>query len=126
MHFKPPGDDVDKRTGVATPVIADTDSPTPGHDPGKPGDRPSAWSSLASKLILFVFASTFITATIVSWISIQSTSGALREMIGLTLGVVESRVSQIHSSAVLRLRTALATLRGNNSTEEVKPRKSKR
>jgi diguanylate cyclase (GGDEF)-like protein len=28
-----------------------------------------------------VFASTFITATIVSWISIQSTSGALREMI---------------------------------------------
>jgi RNA polymerase sigma factor for flagellar operon FliA len=32
--------------------------------------------------------------------------------IGLTLGVVESRVSQIHSSAVLRLRTALAGLRG--------------
>jgi RNA polymerase sigma factor for flagellar operon FliA len=31
--------------------------------------------------------------------------------IGLTLGVVESRVSQIHSSAVLRLRTALANLR---------------
>jgi len=28
--------------------------------------------------------------------------------IGLTLGVVESRVSQIHSSAVLRLRTALS------------------
>ena len=27
--------------------------------------------------------------------------------IGLTLGVVESRVSQIHSSAVLRLRSAL-------------------
>ena len=33
--------------------------------------------------------------------------------IGLTLGVVESRVSQIHSSAVLRLRTALAGLRGS-------------
>ncbi len=31
--------------------------------------------------------------------------------IGLTLGVVESRVSQIHSSAVLRLRSALASLR---------------
>jgi RNA polymerase sigma factor for flagellar operon FliA len=31
--------------------------------------------------------------------------------IGLTLGVVESRVSQIHSSAVLRLRTAMQTLR---------------
>ena len=31
--------------------------------------------------------------------------------IGLTLGVVESRVSQIHSSAVLRLRVALAGLR---------------
>jgi len=35
--------------------------------------------------------------------------------IGLTLGVVESRVSQIHSSAVLRLRTALAGLRGGSS-----------
>jgi len=31
--------------------------------------------------------------------------------IGVTLGVVESRVSQIHSSAVLRLRAALAGLR---------------
>lgn len=31
--------------------------------------------------------------------------------IGLTLGVVESRVSQIHSSAVLRLRAALRDLR---------------
>jgi RNA polymerase sigma factor for flagellar operon FliA len=35
--------------------------------------------------------------------------------IGLTLGVVESRVSQIHSSAVLRLRTALANLRSSGS-----------
>ena len=49
--------------------------------PGPAGDRPAPWSGLASKLILFVFASTFITATIVSWISIQSTSGSLREMI---------------------------------------------
>ena len=31
--------------------------------------------------------------------------------IGLTLGVVESRVSQIHSSAVVRLRASLASLR---------------
>jgi RNA polymerase sigma factor for flagellar operon FliA len=46
--------------------------------------------------------------------------------IGLTLGVVESRVSQIHSSAVLRLRTALANLRGSNSTEWVKSQNSKR
>ncbi len=35
--------------------------------------------------------------------------------IGLTLGVVESRVSQIHSSAVLRLRTALASLRAKDA-----------
>ncbi|MDP9052623.1 MAG: FliA/WhiG family RNA polymerase sigma factor [Acidobacteriota bacterium] len=35
--------------------------------------------------------------------------------IGLTLGVVESRVSQIHSSAVVRLRAALAGLRVDNS-----------
>jgi RNA polymerase sigma factor for flagellar operon FliA len=46
--------------------------------------------------------------------------------IGLTLGVVESRVSQIHSSAVLRLRTSLATLRGGNVTDGAKPRGSKR
>jgi RNA polymerase sigma factor for flagellar operon FliA len=46
--------------------------------------------------------------------------------IGLTLGVVESRVSQIHSSAVLRLRASLATLRGDNSTEGIKARASKR
>jgi RNA polymerase sigma factor for flagellar operon FliA len=37
--------------------------------------------------------------------------------IGLTLGVVESRVSQIHSSAVLRLRTALANLRDGEASE---------
>jgi RNA polymerase sigma factor for flagellar operon FliA len=35
--------------------------------------------------------------------------------IGLTLGVVESRVSQIHSSAVVRLRAALAGLRTDSS-----------
>jgi RNA polymerase sigma factor for flagellar operon FliA len=35
--------------------------------------------------------------------------------IGLTLNVVESRISQIHSSAVVRLRAALAGLRADNS-----------
>ena len=34
--------------------------------------------------------------------------------IGLTLGVVESRVSQIHSSAVLRLRVALSVMRNGS------------
>jgi RNA polymerase sigma factor for flagellar operon FliA len=37
--------------------------------------------------------------------------------IGLTLGVVESRVSQIHSSAVVRLRAALAGLRSPQSAK---------
>jgi FliA/WhiG family RNA polymerase sigma factor len=37
--------------------------------------------------------------------------------IGLTLGVVESRISQIHSSAVLRLRSALAGLRSTNPAQ---------
>jgi len=37
--------------------------------------------------------------------------------IGLTLGVVESRVSQIHSAAVVRLRTALASLRPKGTPE---------
>jgi RNA polymerase sigma factor for flagellar operon FliA len=40
--------------------------------------------------------------------------------IGLTLGVVESRVSQIHSSAVVRLRAALAELRRDNSRRTTK------
>ena len=42
--------------------------------------------------------------------------------IGLTLGVVESRVSQIHSSAVLRLRVALAGLRGSGSVSNFRSR----
>jgi len=46
--------------------------------------------------------------------------------IGLTLGVVESRVSQIHSSAVLRLRTALAELRSTPSASGGKAVNSKR
>ena len=37
--------------------------------------------------------------------------------IGLTLGVVESRVSQIHSAAVVRLRTALAALKPRGAPE---------
>jgi RNA polymerase sigma factor for flagellar operon FliA len=46
--------------------------------------------------------------------------------IGLTLGVVESRVSQIHSSAVLRLRASLASLRLGDSVGVVKAKASKR
>jgi RNA polymerase sigma factor FliA len=46
--------------------------------------------------------------------------------IGLTLGVVESRVSQIHSSAVLRLRASLASLRPGDSVGVVQAKASKR
>ena len=46
--------------------------------------------------------------------------------IGLTLGVVESRVSQIHSSAVLRLRTALASLAGPGAMAAAKTKTKKR
>jgi RNA polymerase sigma factor FliA len=46
--------------------------------------------------------------------------------IGLTLGVVESRVSQIHSSAVMRLRTALSSLRGSTPTEVSEARSLRR
>jgi RNA polymerase sigma factor for flagellar operon FliA len=43
--------------------------------------------------------------------------------IGLTLGVVESRISQIHSSAVVRLRVALASLHpGTSATAGTKIR----
>ncbi|HZY62118.1 MAG TPA: FliA/WhiG family RNA polymerase sigma factor [Edaphobacter sp.] len=40
--------------------------------------------------------------------------------IGLTLGVVESRISQIHSSAVLRLRAALASLQSKRDVKRSK------
>ena len=46
--------------------------------------------------------------------------------IGLTLGVVESRVSQIHSSAVLRLRVALASLRSGDATAVTKGSQGKK
>src|SRR5580692_5102845 len=46
--------------------------------------------------------------------------------IGLTLGVVESRVSQIHSSAVVRLRVALASLRSVSPPEKSKKGRSAR
>ena len=41
--------------------------------------------------------------------------------IGVTLGVVESRVSQIHSSAVVRLRTALAGLKSGKAAKAATP-----
>lgn len=44
--------------------------------------------------------------------------------IGLTLGVVESRVSQIHSSAVVRLRAALAGLRTDNSAATLRKQRA--
>jgi RNA polymerase sigma factor for flagellar operon FliA len=44
--------------------------------------------------------------------------------IGLTLGVVESRVSQIHSSAVVRLRAALAGLRTDHSAASTKKKRA--
>lgn len=46
--------------------------------------------------------------------------------IGLTLGVVESRVSQIHSAAVVRLRSALAGLRPDNSKQKKLAKKTHR
>lgn len=44
--------------------------------------------------------------------------------IGLTLGVVESRVSQIHSAAVLRLRSAMADLGAEKSARKSKKLKA--
>ena len=43
--------------------------------------------------------------------------------IGLALGVVESRVSQVHASAVVHLRAALRDLAGKNADEKRTPRK---
>lgn len=46
--------------------------------------------------------------------------------IGLTLGVVESRVSQIHASAVLHMRALLADLASAGAANAVRPVKEKR
>lgn len=46
--------------------------------------------------------------------------------IGLTLGVVESRVSQIHSSAVLRLRTSMSRFRSEQAESEQAARSPRR
>jgi RNA polymerase sigma factor for flagellar operon FliA len=43
--------------------------------------------------------------------------------IGLALGVVESRVSQVHASAVVHLRTALKGLAARGAFDRVRPRK---
>ena len=44
--------------------------------------------------------------------------------IGLTLGVVESRVSQIHSAAVVRLRAAMADLGAEKTVTKQRRQKS--
>jgi diguanylate cyclase (GGDEF)-like protein len=69
---------VDKRSGVG---VGESTKRGPEDEASPAEQRAPVWSGLASKLIVFVFASTFLTATIVSWISIQSTSGSLRTMI---------------------------------------------
>ncbi len=43
--------------------------------------RNHPFTGLATKIILFVFLSTFATALVVSWISIQSTHASLRRVI---------------------------------------------
>jgi diguanylate cyclase (GGDEF)-like protein len=87
------------------------------------GERPPGWSGLASKLILFVFASTFITATIVSWISIQSTSGSLRDMIErlypLSLDHAAQRVAPWVNEVRLQLEVAEHHLGGSQEPELV-------
>jgi RNA polymerase sigma factor for flagellar operon FliA len=44
--------------------------------------------------------------------------------IGLALGVVESRVSQVHASAVVHLRAALKDLAARGAFDHPRPRKS--
>jgi RNA polymerase sigma factor for flagellar operon FliA len=43
--------------------------------------------------------------------------------IGLALGVVESRVSQVHASAVVHLRAALKDLAAQGAFDKVRPKK---
>jgi hypothetical protein len=48
----------------------------------RPAPTRQPLNSLATRLILFVFVSTFATALVVSWISIQSTHTYLSQQIG--------------------------------------------
>jgi diguanylate cyclase (GGDEF)-like protein len=60
------------------------------------GARRQPLNSLATKIILFVFTSTFVTALVVSWISIQSTHDSL-------LGVVDRMYPIALDRAVVQL-----------------------
>ena len=78
----PHGSNVDKRAPASSSGVRDGRYLRPESRSGWPdpsGLAPPAWSSLATKLILFVFVSTFAHRDVVSWISIQSTYGSLRE-----------------------------------------------
>jgi diguanylate cyclase (GGDEF)-like protein len=61
-------------------------------------------TSLATKIILFVFLSTFVTALVVSWISIQSTHDSVR-------GVIDRHYPQSLAHAELRAAPWLAVAR---------------
>jgi diguanylate cyclase (GGDEF)-like protein len=66
-----------------------------------PDSRPNAPSrpptSLATKLVLFVFLSTFVTVALVSWVSIQATHTHLGRMLDRTYPVaLESAAERVH------------------------------
>ena len=57
------------------------ENPEARSDARDAGERPSAFGGVASKIVLLVFVATFLTATGVSWVSIQSSGASLRGMI---------------------------------------------
>ncbi len=72
-----------KRQRIAVDKPGGVENLESGKRAGRPADaRPRpAIGSVASRIVLFVFVATFATATLVSWVSIESSAGALRGMI---------------------------------------------
>jgi HAMP domain-containing protein len=74
------------------------------------GERPAAFGGVASKIVLLVFAATFLTATVVSWVSIESSGVSLRGMIDrlypLAVDHAASRIDPWIRAAQLHLERA--------------------
>jgi diguanylate cyclase (GGDEF)-like protein len=73
--------------------------------------RRQPFSGLATKIILLVFASTFVTATVVSWISIQSTHDSLRAAIDRLYPLMLDHSARSVGPWAERLRSQLARSR---------------
>ena len=72
-----------------------------------PAPRPAAFSSLSHQIVVFVFAATFVTATLASWVAIQSSRASLRETAERLYGVSLRQASERVEPWIVALRADL-------------------